>query len=216
MIEFENKYELEYALFKTIQNDIKNAILKYGNVNILLSGGTTPYSFYKKLGIEITEWDKLNFGLTDERNVNTEDELSNEKLIRTTLLITHPNANFYGMKNNSLDLQDNITLTNSLYKQFLNCDIILLGMGEDGHIASIFPNDNFSIQAMMSDDNIVQTYAPSEPKIRFSISPKLIASSKKCYLFFTGEKKLKQFNSDFKNLPITWIKQFITDTFYTK
>ncbi len=214
--EFENKNALENSLLKTLINDINYFISKNGNARILLSGGSTPKSLYQKLNLSIINWEQIIIGLTDERNVNTSDDSSNEKLIRTSLLTNINTSNFIGIKNNELDLEQNIISTDFNYNQFNNCDIILLGMGEDGHIASIFPNDNLSIEAMMSTANIVQTNSPTEPKIRFSISPKLISESKKCYLFFTGEKKLNQFNSDFKNLPITWMKPHITSIFYSK
>jgi 6-phosphogluconolactonase len=214
--EFKTKNDLENMLLKTIYNDILQIVSKSGEAKLLLSGGSTPTSLYLKLNQMFLNWEQVICGLTDERNVNTNDDASNEKLIRSTLLLNKPDSNFIGMKNNDLELHENLIYANTVYNQFNCCDIILLGMGEDGHIASIFPNDNLSIDSLLSKDNVVQTNSPNEPKIRFSISPKLIAESKKCYLFFTGEKKIEQFHSNFKNLPITWIKSFITNTFYSK
>jgi len=214
--EFKTKNDLENILLKVILNDILQFISISGKTKLLLSGGSTPASLYLKLNQTFLNWEHVICGLTDERNVNTNDDASNEKLIRSTLLLNKTDSNFIGMKNNELDLSENLIYTNTTYHQFDCCDLILLGMGEDGHIASIFPNDNLSIDAMLSKDNVVQTNSPNEPKIRFSISPKLISESKKCYLFFTGEKKLELYHSNFKNLPITWIKPYITNTFYSK
>jgi 6-phosphogluconolactonase/glucosamine-6-phosphate isomerase/deaminase len=106
--EFKTKNDLENMLLKTIYNDILQIVSKSGEAKLLLSGGSTPTSLYLKLNQMFLNWEKVICGLTDERNVNTNDDASNEKLIRSTLLLNKPDSNFIGMKNNDLELHENL------------------------------------------------------------------------------------------------------------
>jgi 6-phosphogluconolactonase len=94
-------------------------------------------------------------------------------------------------------------LVQKAYSVFNEATIVLLGMGDDGHTASIFPNDEESAEAIISSKNILSTKAPTEPKHRITCSANVLKSAKKRYLLFTGIKKqeiLKE--AEAKNYPI--------------
>ena len=61
---------------------IKSSIKKYGNAKVLLSGGSTPINFYKKIAIQKLDFKKISFGLIDERFIDNNSYESNEKNIK--------------------------------------------------------------------------------------------------------------------------------------
>ncbi len=129
-------------IIKTFKNEkdwIKETIKFIKSLNpktIALSGGSTPSPLYKALNKEKLNWKNLHFFQVDERYVPPTDENSNNKLIKETLLKNHE-TNFHFF-------DTSLTIENALLKYSkelpLQLDLIILGIGEDGHTASLFPN----------------------------------------------------------------------------
>jgi 6-phosphogluconolactonase len=201
---FETKEVLEESLCQQIKSDLESAITRNGKATILVSGGTTPKGLFLKLNQLEIDWKNVIVGLVDERFVPITSEFSNEKLVKENLLIQHAStAQFVSMVQNSENEIENLLLVQGAYSVFNEATIVLLGMGDDGHTASIFPNDEESAEAIISAKNILSTKAPSEPKHRITCSANLLKSAKKRYLLFTGIKKqeiLKE--AEAKNYPI--------------
>ena len=123
---FTNENLLNKALFnKFIQSTKKD------KTNIVLSGGKSPMDFYKLLANQRIDWTKYNITLSDERDVNTEHKLSNEGIIKSII-----NSNKF---NNSFISLREVNAKKKL-KNINNYQFCLLGVGMDGHFASIFPN----------------------------------------------------------------------------
>jgi 6-phosphogluconolactonase len=111
----------------------------------------------------------------------------------------------------------NLLRTNESYTIFNDASVIILGMGEDGHTASLFPNDSDSNKAMNSDQNIFFTNSPTNPTRRMTCTPKLLLSSKNIFLMLTGENKKEVLFSAAKNkLPISHFIGSITAIYYSK
>ena len=201
---FETIEALEDSLCQQIKSDLETAISRNGKASILVSGGSTPKGLFLKLNQLEIDWKNVIVGLVDERFVPNTSEFSNEKLVKENLLIQHASvAQFVSMVQNSENEIENLLLVQEAYSVFNEATIVLLGMGDDGHTASIFPNDEESAEAIISAKNIVSTKAPSEPKHRITCSANVLKSAKKRYLLFTGNKKqeiLKEAES--KNYPI--------------
>jgi 6-phosphogluconolactonase len=83
-------------------------------------------------------------------------------------------------------------------------DIVLVGMGDDGHTASLFPNDVASEHLLKSDQKgIFYTSAPNHPKDRITCSPAIIEAATHCVLLMHGSKKREVLQkSGVQNLPI--------------
>ena len=205
---FENINTLESSLVQKISLCISDAIKKYGDARILLSGGSTPINLYSLLSQENIDWIKVKIGLVDERFVDQKSDFSNESHIKNNLIkncaktaILSPMVCCIG--NELLNLE----MVSNSYSCFIErTDFTLLGMGNDGHTASIFPNDMESDNLMKSlDVGIYSTKAPNYPFNRITCSKELIAKSKAIVLFFTGEHKLNVLkNSSMTNLPISY------------
>jgi len=215
---YSSKELLEDALLQDIKLIISEDIVKLGKAKILLSGGNTPSGLYHKLSAIQLDWSKVIVGLVDERFVENSSDYSNEKLVKTCFLINEAkNATFIPMIFSADNEALNLLSTNESYTIFNDASVIILGMGEDGHTASLFPNDSDSNKAMNSEQNIFFTNSPSKPTRRITCTPKLLLSSKNIFLMLTGEnKKEVLFNAAKNNLPISHFIESITAIYYSK
>lgn len=132
---------------------IKNAngsIAENGNFSLVLSGGSTPEPIYRKLSsseyVSKIDWSKVNLFWGDERPVPPTHPDSNYRMARENLIdhLPIPAKNIYRIKG-ELDPQAAAAEYQTAIKTFfgdnlISFDLILLGLGDDGHTASLFPN----------------------------------------------------------------------------
>ena len=205
---FENKKNLESSLLLKISTCISDAIKKYGDARFLLSGGSTPMNLYSLLSEETIEWEKVKIGLVDERFVPKENLFNNETQIKNNLLKNSAKfATIFGMVYNYENEILNLKMVNQQYKTFFErIDFTILGMGEDGHTASLFPGDKESEELMnTSNIGIFSTKSPSFPYNRITCSKELIANSNYIALFINGETKFNVLkNSKETQVPISY------------
>ena len=205
---FENKKNLENTLLLKISTCISDAIKKYGDARFLLSGGSTPMNLYSLLSEETIEWEKVKIGLVDERFVPKENLFNNETQIKNNLLKNSAKfATIFGMVYNYENEMLNLKMVNQQYKTFFErIDFTILGMGEDGHTASLFPGDKESEELMnTSNIGIFSTKSPSFPYNRITCSKELIAKSNYIALFISGETKFNVLkNSIETQVPISY------------
>ncbi len=121
----------------------KDSIKKY---TIALSGGNSPAGFYEKLALVDTNWSRVCFFIVDERKVRPENPESNYRMIREKLLsqITIPEKNIYPVNVSYRTVEDCALAYEEKIKAFFNgsqvvFDLVILGIGTDGHTASLFP-----------------------------------------------------------------------------
>ena len=205
---FENKKNLESTLLLKISTCISDAIKKYGDSRFLLSGGSTNMNLYSLLSEETIEWEKVKIGLVDERFVPKENLFNNETQIKNNLLKNSAKfATIFGMVYNYENEMLNLKMVNQHYKTFFErIDFTILGMGEDGHTASLFPGDKESEELMnTSNIGIFSTKSPSFPYNRITCSKELIAKSNYIALFINGETKFNVLkNSIETQVPISY------------
>lgn len=201
---YKNSVELETALYHEITTKIDISIQEYGDARILLSGGNTPKSLYAKIAKSSLDWSRVIIGLVDDRNVELLSEYSNERMLRETF--SKPDQKgpkIIGMVGEKMTLSK---IEKRYAAFFERIDYILLGMGNDGHTASLFPNDVASESSIRNrDKGIIFTNAPSFPNDRISCSRGLIISSNSIGLMIRGEKKLTVLeHAEEQMLPIAY------------
>lgn len=139
---FDSRDELFGQLLQDVMAELSSALKNNARASMLLSGGTSPGALYRMMSQQTLDWANVWFGLSDERWVATDHADSNEKLVRETLL-THnaARANFIGLKSAVEDIVAGQEMTNQRLQELPRpFDIVLLGMGLDGHTASLFPD----------------------------------------------------------------------------
>jgi 6-phosphogluconolactonase len=126
-----------------LNHRIENAIKDHDHCTIGLCGGSTPTQVYEALGTLSLPWEKISFFLLDERYTPKTHPDSNQKMIRETLLkhATIPEENLH-FPNTALPMEECLSdYTDQLLMLFAHRspDIAIIGMGDDGHITSLFP-----------------------------------------------------------------------------
>lgn len=215
---YKTREDLETALFREITIKIQLSIEEFGDARILLSGGSTPKALYAKIAEAPIDWSKVTIGLVDDRNVDLSSEYSNERMLRETFLKEgQTGPKILGMVGEKMTPSK---IEKRYAKFFERIDYTLLGMGNDGHTASLFPGDMPSEASLRnSDKGIIFTTAPSFPNERISCSRGLIVSSHSIGLMIIGAQKLSVLEeSEQHMLPIGYFTnacQQLT-TYYSK
>ncbi len=191
-----------------IQEAAMVAIEKRGAFHIALSGGESPRLVYQSLKNIRTEWDLWHIWLADERCLPSGDEDLNITLIQKDFLkeVGIPAKNIHPVKTEKgpIAAADHYLQEISKIKTF---DLVLLGIGEDGHTASLFPDHNIGY-SLQSPDVLPVFDSPKYPNERVSLSLSRINTSEKILFLVTGNKKRKVVDSFLKNkkMPATLIK----------
>ena len=154
-------------------------------VSLGLAGGSTPSLAYSMLGEYPEVISDVIFWLTDERWVDERDSQSNLKMIKNSFAFEQMNilAPPYSGDNPSGDAEAYTKHLVSSIKTFTHA---ILGVGEDGHTASIFPNsDTLEVAGI----KIISSKVDTSPPIRLTATLELLAKIENLYLLITGENK---------------------------
>ena len=165
---------------------------------LAVSGGKTPIAFFQQLSQQTIEWSKVTIILVDERWLPTVHTDSNEKLVRDHLIQNNAKqAYFLGLKNDAeLPSEGIMDCETQLRTQIDHIDVVVLGMGLDGHTASWF-TDSKQLPALLDPETSAWCLPVEDdflPQPRMSLTWRFIKRAEKIYLHFSGEEK----NSVFK------------------
>ena len=182
---FESRGSLSSALATDVANALQHHVRIKGNACHAVSGGSTPKLFFETLSRTDIPWSKIAITLVDERQVPETNPRSNAKLVRDNLLQNRAaGAEFIPLFDNP-DADKTTPL-----------DVVVLGMGNDGHTASLFPNGDNLKEAInpKTEKRIVEISAPAsgEPRLTFT-APALLEASLLC-LHIEGQAKRDTLN----------------------
>ncbi len=193
------------------------AIADSNAASFLVSGGSTPQVLYEALAKSDLDWSKVSIALVDERWLPNDHKASNEATIRRNLLVNKAAAaNFIAMKNSFETASAGRQLCEQAYAS-LNTpyDLCLLGMGSDGHFASLFPyaqgiGEGLDIKGKALCVPILArvTDVTGEYTERTSLSLRAILNARHIVLLITGEAKRKVYERaklslDPKAMPVS-------------
>lgn len=171
------------------------AIFERGECTIALSGGETPKTLYETLAknyAEKIDWDHVHLFWGDERFVPEMDAASNYRMVREALIdkspISSKNVHPIFYRSNPTDSADQYSgeLAGFFKEQVPSFDLMLLGLGGDGHTASLFPG--MSVEEMSKGIAIV-TNSPLPPPIRISLTLPIINNAKHVAFLVSGSGK---------------------------
>ena len=190
---FESREDLNKSFADTIVSILEAAIARDGKASLVVSGGSTPLPLFQALSQRDLAWSKVTITLADERWVDNQHDASNEKLVTDNLLVGKAAAaQFFALKTEHEDAQDAVTQLNSAADQPKQpFDVLILGMGEDAHTASLFPCCA-QIQAGLALDNpstFISTQPTTAPHQRMSYTLAALVKAKHIFLHLTGDKK---------------------------
>jgi 6-phosphogluconolactonase len=193
---FESRADLNVTLAASIVGSLNDAVKARGAASFVASGGTTPGPLYDLLSEMAAPWRSVSVTLADERWVAADDPRSNERLIRARLLRDlAATARFKPLKTDDAEPEEaELTVSASLTALPRPFDVMLLGLGENGHTASLFPNGQGLGAALdVSDPALARAIRPVPPDDpvppRLSMTLRALLDSRRIVLFFTGEAK---------------------------
>ena len=196
---FRTTEQLNTAFCRKIVKLLRDGIEENGRASLVVSGGRTPADLFNALSKANIEWDKVYITLADERWVDNTDDASNEKMLRAKLLINNAaNANFVPLKTQHSDAEDAILIcTDNLQKMHTPFDVLILGMGEDGHTASLFPCSEQIAQGLdlESGNTFIAVQPTTAPNQRMSLTLPALLNSNQIFLHLTGESKKDVLNT---------------------
>jgi 6-phosphogluconolactonase len=191
--DFAQRADLDNALANNVAELLSNAISTNGKASLAVSGGSTPKDFFTVLSKKDIDWKNVTVTLADERWVEFESDASNTRLVHENLLQNKASeATFFHLKTEGectvLALKQlNVTAKENL----LPLDVLILGMGEDGHTASLFPcSEQISTALALDNPDVLMKVVPkTAPNDRITFTYAHLAQSKNVVLHVCGEGK---------------------------
>ena len=210
MVEFENTSALDIELAEKVAALLAADIQARGKASLVVSGGRTPMGFFHLLSQQLLDWSSVTVTLADERWVDADHQDSNEKLVRENLLINEAHqAQFISLKSaaeNAVDAESECEQALASAGQFT---VVILGMGDDGHTASLFPGaDALAMGLDMSSGRTAIAVTPTEaPHQRMSMTLPRLLDAQQLIIHISGSSKqavlqAAQGSDDAAELPI--------------
>ena len=190
---FPNAAALTEALCAQIVASLQAGLAAGRGVSLVVPGGHTPVALFDRLSDAQLDWSSVWVTLTDERWVDPHSSASNERLAREHLLRNAAaKAQFVGLKSAHADPQSAAASRWSALAELPRpFDFVLLGMGDDGHVASLFP-DSPGLAAAMDPSQppgCVGMSAPSAPRTRISLNLRALLDSRRIAVLIVGAAK---------------------------
>jgi 6-phosphogluconolactonase len=166
---------------------------------LVVSGGKSPVRLFEILRTQAIDWSRVCIALADERWVEPSDPASNERLVRDVLLQERAaTARFLGLRNGAPTPDLGAV---SAWETFARVprpfDILVLGMGDDGHTASLFPGSPNLPGALnpAAAAGCVGMRSPVAPYARLSLNLTALLDSRRVVLLITGESKRRTYEA---------------------
>lgn len=218
---FDSREEMLAALQQECVTALQTAIDDRGEATFMVSGGSTPEHLYKRLSAVELPWESVYVALVDERWVDFDHDKSNEAFVSRTLKQNNAaNTNLIGMKNSATTARDGLADCENAYQQLAQpFDITILGMGSDGHTASLFPDAVGLAEALdPASEKLCAAITAHPSEVTGDITERMtlnlagLLRSRTLLLLLTGEEKLNVFReaqagNDVNAMPVRAILQ---------
>jgi 6-phosphogluconolactonase len=191
--EFKSPVLLADGLALNVAKQLSDAIDARGTATLVVSGGRSPVAFFQNLAKQKLDWSKVVVTLADERWVPVEHADSNAGLLKRYLLQgPAAKAQFLSLYSATANLELAAEQADRLLAELPPIDVLILGMGDDGHTASLFPSSPNLADALKVDGTrrCYPMLAPTVPRQRLTMSRALLASAKTTVLSISGQSKL--------------------------
>ena len=199
----------------SIAGQLRAAIAKRGRATLAVSGGRSPIALFESLRSQTLDWPRVSVVLVDERCVPHEHADSNTAMVRQHLLqgaaslaLFVPPFDTVPADLDDTALQALVAVANHRMKAVpFPLDVIVLGMGEDGHTASLFPAAPGYENALTNIGPVAWVRPETAPHARLTLTLPVLLMGRHVHLPISGETKLQVYQMAAEaadpNLPIS-------------
>ncbi len=194
---FADSQVLNQAFASQLTQILQTAIAERGAAYLVVSGGRTPQALFQQLAQTELDWSKVTITLADDRFLPDSEQDSNERLVKASLLQHKAAAaRFISLYAEAASAAEAIPTLLSRVADLPTFDAVILGMGEDGHTASLFPC-SAQIKAGLAADaaDLLAVQPTTAPYQRISFSKVRLLNSRALFLHLVGESKLTVLNA---------------------
>ncbi len=209
VFEFASAAALNLQFAQQIHEILVDAIAKRNHAYLVVSGGRTPQGLFQALSSMPLAWDKVTITLADDRFLPMTENDSNERLVKASLLQNHAAAaQFVSLYAAQATAEAAVPELLARVKNLPTFDVVILGMGEDGHTASLFPCSAELQKGLAADaDDLLAVNPTTAPYQRISFSLRRLQNSRAIFLHLVGAAKLAvlhkaQSSDDVSAMPI--------------
>lgn len=207
---FESREAASIAAAERAVAALERRLEGQGEASIVVSGGTTPAEFLQDLSTRPLDWPNVHVLPSDERWVSADHDDSNEAMIRRTLLAGEAaDATLHGLYSAEQNVDERCEDIGIAFKTLpFPFAFVLLGMGADGHFASLFP-DADNLAAGLDPDNAslcMPVRTAASPHARISLTLSALARSDEIVLLIFGDEKwqtLQAAKANGDSLPVS-------------
>lgn len=183
--------QLAEQLAEAVSEALRQDLAAQERVLLLLSGGSTPIPFFQALARQALPWERVDITLADERWVKESQEASNAGLVRRHLLQGNAAAaNFIPLTTDDETPEQGVeAVTRRIETLPWPASLAVLGMGADGHTASLFPDSRELDLGLTTDAPVLAVRTPSQPLPRITLSADRLHQARRHLLHITGDEK---------------------------
>lgn len=179
--------QLAEAVFQALADDLDHQ----ARALLVVSGGATPVPFFDALSAKPLPWARIDITLADERWVEASSADSNARLVHQHLLQgPAAEACFVPLTAPTQTPEEGVEhVAERMHPLAWPASVVVLGMGSDGHTASLFPDSRELDLALVTDAPLVAVRTPSQPQPRITLSADRLHQARRHFLHITGDEK---------------------------
>ena len=186
LIEYTSPQAAAEGLSQIVSRQLQSCVKLRGMSSLALAGGSTPALFLQQLARKSLDWRRINITTTDERQVDIDHERSNARLVHQNLLLTDDARNSFFALNQGLSLAQ---LRQQFRQYFVPLDVCVLGMGDDGHTASLFPGVDEDLLSPAAQHLIESVQPPGDLEARFTLTARALLMARHIHILIHGAQK---------------------------
>lgn len=181
------------ALALAVAAKLQSGVRRHGTASLLLSGGRTPALFQQRLSAQPLDWSSIALSLTDDRWLPADHADSNEKLLRENLLRgPAAAARFIPLVDSMIKPEQHLASAERAIQQMQwPIDAVVLGVGEDGHTASLFADAPETAAAinLHNPNRLAAIHPATAPYPRISMTLQALLQTRVIFILAHGEPK---------------------------
>lgn len=206
---------LSAAVARTVAGDLSSALGERARASLVVPGGTTPGPFFDELSRQSLDWPRVTVTVSDERWVGADDSASNEYLVRSRLLKDRAaRAGFVSWRTAGETREAASRTLESKIAALWPFDVCVLGLGADGHIASLIPGAEGFNNAMHGEGLVAPVTASGAAGAaeRLTLTWRAIERSRRIVVITTGASKRAVFEAAMKGDGAQPVVALLTQT----